>query len=725
MNTDMQNIKPNQSQAANHYLAMGYRPLPVWEGQKTPRYKHDEWLKELSEHKVQEHWSTHTTDEIALHCGLGLVVLDADSKESLEAMLALETKHGLNPKIVVNTKKGVHHYFRQSPDLRIKSAGHSTANHPERIDVRCGNGYIIAPPSTGKTLVTPEIVRFEGLSLLTQEFVDELCIHNGDRPLTDRPERGAMQDTDEFGTPLGVSAKVSRMRAMLNHIDPEEGYSDWISVLMAIHHETEGSDEGLALADEWSSKGGSYEGFASIEKKWASFDADSSTPVTMATLMFKLKDQGLDWMMVCAEADDPLEPCVTEVVNMRAPTTTRKETETIQSIPRAEFPHQPNRKNAGLPATFENFDYLMNFYSVEMSYDMIRKDVYIKVPHLVTTIDNAKDVTNAHIKSLCALNDFPVAHLNSNILALADLNAVNPVADWISSKPWDGVDRLPEFRATLITAEDYPVDFRDVLLDKWMTSALAAAFTDDFRARGVLTLSGPQGIGKTSWVNALVSYGKLRKGAVLTGHSLDANSRDSKSTAITHWITELGEVEATLKNDLPAFKAFITNDMDVFRRPYASADSTLPRRTVFCASVNDTWYLKDTTGNSRFWSIKVVKVNYDHGLDMQQVFAQYKMQFFDQGQTWWLDAEQEARLTDLNKEFEPIDPVKEALLSLINLGREKQHDETFFTSVQLMKLIDMRSTTKQVHAVMRELVGPPRKTKGSLGWDLPLVISID
>lgn len=723
----MQNIKSNRAHAADQYMEMGYTPLPVWSGQKTPRYKHDGWLKQLSQQKVQEHWSTHTTDEIALHCGKGLVVLDADSPESLAAMLALEAKHDLEPKMVVNTKKGVHHYFRQSPELRIKSAGHNTANHPERIDVRCGNGYIIAPPSTGKTLVTPEIARFEDLSLLTQEFVDDLFIHNGDRPLTERSERVVMQDTDEFGEPLDVSGKVARMRAMLEYIDPEEGYSDWISVLMAIHHETDGSDEGLALADEWSSKGGSYEGFSSIEKKWASFDAGSSTPVTMATLASKLKDQGLDWMMVCAEAEAPFESSVMEVVKLQKPAPAHKQpaTDVIQSVSKSEFPHRPSRKNAGLPATFENFCHLMRSYGVEMSYDMIRKDVHIKVPHLVTTIDNAKDVTNAHIKSLCALNDFPVTHLNSSILAFADLNAVNPVAEWISSKPWDGVDRLPEFRDTLITAEDYPVDFRDVLLDKWMTSALAAAFTDDFRARGVLTLSGPQGIGKTSWVNSLVSCKKLRKGAVLTGHSLDANSRDSKSTAITHWITELGEVEATLKNDLPAFKAFITNDMDVFRRPYASADSTLPRRTVFCASVNDTWYLKDPTGNSRFWSIKVVRVNYDHGLDMQQVFAQYKMQFFDQGQTWWLDAEQEARLSELNKEFEPIDPVKEALSLLINQGREKQHDEVFMTSVQLIKLIDMRATTKQVHAVMRDLVGSARKTNGVLGWDLPLVMPLD
>lgn len=715
----------NRAAAANAWLAHGYSPMPVTPGQKATRYRHTPWLEKLSDRSVDVHWSSFPTDDIALHCGQGLVVLDADSPQSLDAMLALEAKHGLLAKLVVNTQKGVHHYFRQTPDLRIKAAGYSTAEHPERIDVRCRSAYIITAPSTGKTLATDEVVRFEDLTLLTQEFVDELFVHNGDKPLTERPVREAF---DDCGEPVEVSVKVARMRAMLEHIDPDEGYSAWLQVLMAIHHETGGSDEGLELADEWSSTGATYEGFNSIERKWASFDAGSSTPVTMASLVAMVRDQGLDPWTLCAEADEPFEACEMEVlapVKRSRAVVRRTTSDMVQPISRDSFPHQPSRKNAGVPATFENFVHLMRAYGVQVSYDMVRKDVLIKVPHLVTTIDNAKEVTNAHIKSLCAMNDIPVTPIGSNILALADLNAFNPVAEWIMSKPWDGVDRLPPFRATLIPDDDYPLEFKDTLLDKWMNSAVAAVFAHDFRSRGVLTLSGSQGIGKTSWVNALVSCPELRKATVLTGHSLDANSRDSKSTAITKWITELGEVEATLKHDLPAFKAFITNDMDVFRRPYAASDSTMPRRTVFCASVNDKWYLKDPTGNSRFWSIKVAKVNYEHGLDMQQVFAQYKVQFFDRGVSWWLDPEQEARLTELNKEFEPISPVQEALTLLINQGREKGHDEVFMTSVQLIKLIDMRATSKEVHAVMRDLVGLPRKTGGLLGWDVPLIMPLD
>jgi Bifunctional DNA primase/polymerase, N-terminal/Primase C terminal 2 (PriCT-2)/AAA domain len=308
----------NRANAAKTWFAMGYTPMPVLPGQKATRLAHKPWLEKLTERYVDVHWSSFPFDEIALHCGKGLVVLDADSSESLEAMLALEQKHGLVPAMVVKTKKGVHHYFRQSPELRVTAAGHSTANHPERIDVRCGNGYIITAPSTDKVLATAHLVPFAELTSLTQEFVDDLMVHNGDRILTERPTHETVYDGDEFGGPVEVSVKVARMKAMLEHIDPEQGYNAWFKVLAAIHHETDGSEEGLALADDWSSTGASYEGFKSIEKKWSSLDAGSKKPATMRTIAAMVKDSGEDWRALCSAADDPFVECTTPVVSIPA-----------------------------------------------------------------------------------------------------------------------------------------------------------------------------------------------------------------------------------------------------------------------------------------------------------------------------------------------------------------------------------------------------------------------
>ena len=69
----------NRAAAANAWLAQGYFPMPVMPGEKATRYKHAPWLGNLTDRSVDVHWSTHPTDDIALHCGQGLTVLDADS----------------------------------------------------------------------------------------------------------------------------------------------------------------------------------------------------------------------------------------------------------------------------------------------------------------------------------------------------------------------------------------------------------------------------------------------------------------------------------------------------------------------------------------------------------------------------------------------------------------------------------------------------------------------
>ena len=311
----------SRSKAAITWLEHGYLPMPVTPGTKATRTAHAPWLGNLTDRSVDVHWSLHPNDDIALHCRQGLVVLDADSQESLDAMLALEAKHGLHPKMVVNTKKGVHHYFRQTPELRIKAAGHNTVKNPERIDIRCGSGYIIAAPSTGKTLATEEVVRFEDLTLLTQEFVDDLMVHNGVRPALEIDpvilDGGVIDDADEFGNQISQESKLIRLRALLECLDPDAGYSDWLGNLMAIYNETGGSDDGLMLADEWSSKGSLYKGFDEISTKWDSFKAGVANPVTLASMMFKVQEQGVDAFEICALAEEkhePFEPCEMEIV---------------------------------------------------------------------------------------------------------------------------------------------------------------------------------------------------------------------------------------------------------------------------------------------------------------------------------------------------------------------------------------------------------------------------
>jgi putative DNA primase/helicase len=205
---------------------------------------------------------------------------------------------------------------------------------------------------------------------------------------------------------------------------------------------------------------------------------------------------------------------------------------------------------------------------------------------------------------------------------------------------------------------------KELLLHKWLMSAVAAACHDPliepFMARGVLVLAGAQYIGKTRWVCALAPREWIKEGL-----TLDPSNKDSVLYAISHWICELGELDSTLRRDIARLKAFLTMGADKLRMPFAPKISDFPRRTVFSASVNEPEFLIDPTGNSRFWVIPVETIQYDHKIDMQQVYAQLYAEWQSGGQ-WWLSREENERLEKCNEDHEQRDEVYDLITSRID-----------------------------------------------------------
>ncbi len=286
-----------------------------------------------------------------------------------------------------------------------------------------------------------------------------------------------------------------------------------------------------------------------------------------------------------------------------------------------KFPHPPKRGR--LPGTLDNLDWLLDQYGVLVRYDVIRKRVDIVSPFVAKGSDNSENAALAHIVSLSNLNTFPRGDVERYVAAIADARPYNPVKEWIGSKPWDGKDRMPAVFQTLIQREDYPAELKHVLMRKWLLSVAAAALVEkDFRCRGVLTLAGPQRIGKTSWVNALIDDPELRRRVIKIDHHLDAHNKDSIVGAVSHLICEIGELDSAMKKDVARLKGVLTRDSDKLRKVYLREESEMPRRTVFAATVNHGRFLVDDTGNSRWWVIPVVEVDWQHRIPMQQVFAQ-------------------------------------------------------------------------------------------------------
>lgn len=314
-------------------------------------------------------------------------------------------------------------------------------------------------------------------------------------------------------------------------------------------------------------------------------------------------------------------------------------------------------------STIENLREILTRLRVTVRYNVISKEEEYLIPGQGFTVDNAANASLAWLESWCARFRMSTDKLGSFLTYLADCNLYNPAAAWITSRPWDGVDRLPDMFATVTPVEDKLLpdgrSLKDVLILRWMVSAVAAAFSPSgIEAQGALVLQGPQDLGKTKWLLSLVPP---ESDLAREGVTLKLDDKDSIKQAVSHWLVELGELDGTFrKSDVANLKAFITRGKDTLRRAYAKKDSNYARRTVFFGSVNPKQFLIDTTGNRRFWTVECAAVNWQHGLDMQQVWAQVHA-LWEAGERFHLEGDEKRALNESNEEFQVADPVEERL----------------------------------------------------------------
>jgi predicted P-loop ATPase len=396
----------------------------------------------------------------------------------------------------------------------------------------------------------------------------------------------------------------------------------------------------------------------------------------------------------------------------------------VMPIPAKDFPNEPMGWHKVLPCTLPNLIHMLKVYGITARYDCIKKKLRIDIPGHTGMSDNADNTAITTVISLVTLNGMAIGQVTALVEAIGDRNIYNPVSDWIDSKPWDGIDRLPALYDTLTVREGFSEQLKQTLVYKWLLSATAAAVMPrGFKARGVLTFQGPQGIGKTSWVMSLVDDPALREILIKVDHHLDPHNKDSILGAITHWIVEIGELDSSFrKSDVSRLKGVLTSDSDKVRRPYAKTESEYQRRTVFCATVNEENFLVDHTGNSRWWTLPLVAINFQHDINMQQVFAQLALDVAA-GAQWWLTKAEEVALEQHNSDHRSVSLMRERLMGYIDLSRIGHPDNTNMGTVELLAKLEYKyptnGDTKELTALLRELLGPSKKINGTQKWRMP------
>lgn len=186
--------------------------------------------------------------------------------------------------------------------------------------------------------------------------------------------------------------------------------------------------------------------------------------------------------------------------------------------------------------------------------------------------------------------------LDNGLLIVSSQNRINDVKQYLQSLKWDGVKRVDRLLVDYLGAEDNA--YSHAVIRKLLCAAVARAVKGGVKFDYMPILTGPQGIGKSTFLSIL---GKEWFSDSLTTFE----GKEAAELIQGTWINEVGELTAFTKQETQTIKQFLSKTDDIYRAAYGRRTEKYPRRCVFCGTSNDSEFLKDSTGNRRFWPVDV------------------------------------------------------------------------------------------------------------------------
>lgn len=309
--------------------------------------------------------------------------------------------------------------------------------------------------------------------------------------------------------------------------------------------------------------------------------------------------------------------------------------------------------------------------------------------------------------------------INDALAILKNRKSINVAKDYFESLVWDGKNRLDTLIIDYLGAED--TEYTRQVTRKAFTAVVARAITEKpIKFDNMIILTGKQGIGKSTMLNKMA-------GEWFTDNIIDFNSKDTLLLLQNCIIAEVPELQGFNKADSSRLKQFLGQKTDKYRAPYERREEEHPRHCVFFGTTNDNEFLRDSTGNRRYWPIEVGKnktiKNVFNDLDSEkdQIWAEAVVKFRI-GEPLYLEGdvlkaaekEQEARLI--------IDPWENIITEYINRPIPA---DWFEKSIETQKNYWAFNTSEEKDLIERDRVCATELLTVCLGIEVKRQTSID
>jgi putative DNA primase/helicase len=238
------------------------------------------------------------------------------------------------------------------------------------------------------------------------------------------------------------------------------------------------------------------------------------------------------------------------------------------------------------------------------------------------------------------------------------------VREYLEKLEWDRVPRIETWLTDVlgVNASEYSAKVGK----RWLISAVARVMRPGCKADSVMILEGGQGAGKSTAMGVL-------GGEWFMDTPFALGDKDSFQAIRGKWIVELGELDSFNKAESTKAKQFFSASTDTYRESYGRRTNDVPRQCVFVGTTNQEEYLKDATGNRRYWPVFCNKVDLEQLREIRDQLWAEALFCFEAGDIWWVNKDESKMFAEAQDERFVVDEWEGPILAWME---ESQIGET-------------------------------------------------
>lgn len=212
------------------------------------------------------------------------------------------------------------------------------------------------------------------------------------------------------------------------------------------------------------------------------------------------------------------------------------------------------------------------------------------------------------------------------VLVASKKHRYHPVRNYLEGLKWDGISRVPCWLPMYL---DTPgTDYDQAIGKKFLIAAVARVMEPGCKMDYVLILESMQGVKKSTVLDVLAR-------PWFSDTHFDIGHKDGYQQMQGTWLYELAELDNFNKAESTRAKQFFGSQQDRFRPSYGRRVQDFARQCVFVGTTNLSSYLKDPTGNRRYWPVMCGAVDIEAlRRDRDQLWAE-AYYLYQRNEIWW------------------------------------------------------------------------------------------